>query len=375
MSDFLDRINKLSPKRLALLALEQHEQLEALNRSTHGALAVIGMACRFPGGVGDPAAFWDLLREGRDAIREVPADRWDIDSLFDPDPDAPGRVAVRTGGFLDNIGEFDAAFFGIAPREALTMDPQQRLLLEVTWEALEHAGLAAERLLGSNTGVFVGICNSDHFNRVLSRGADAIDAYLASGNAHSVAAGRISYCLGLEGPSISIDTSCSSSLVALHVACRSLRSGESRIALAAGVNVMCSPETTISLSKAHMLAPDGRCKPFDASADGFARGEGCGVLVLKRLEDALADGDRVLALVRGTAVNQDGRSGGLTVPNGRAQEAVIRAALSDGLVTAADIDYVEAHGTGTSLGDPIEVNALAAALGKERGPEPLLIGS
>ena len=375
MSDFLDRISKLSPKRLALLALEQHEQLEAANRSTHGALAVIGMACRFPGGAGDPAAFWDLLREGRDAIREVPADRWDIDSLFDPDPDAPGRVAVRTGGFLDNIGEFDAAFFGIAPREALTMDPQQRLLLEVTWEAVEHAGLAPERLMGSNTGVFVGICNSDHFNRVLSRGTGAIDAYLASGNAHSVAAGRISYCLGLEGPSMSIDTSCSSSLVALHVACRSLRSGESRIALAAGVNVMCAPETTISLSKAHMLAPDGRCKPFDASADGFARGEGCGVLVLKRLEDALADGDRVLALVRGTAVNQDGRSGGLTVPNGRAQEAVIRAALSDGLVTAADIDYVEAHGTGTSLGDPIEVNALAAALGRERGPEPLLIGS
>lgn len=315
MSDFLDRISKLSPKRLALLALEQQEQLEAANRRAHGALAVIGMACRFPGGAGDPAAFWDLLREGRDAIREVPADRWDIDSLFDPDPDAPGRMAVRTGGFLDNIGEFDAAFFGIAPREALTMDPQQRLLLEVTWEALEHAGLAAERLTGSNTGVFVGICNSDHFSRLLSRGTSAIDAYLASGNAHSVAAGRISYCLGLEGPSMSIDTSCSSSLVALHVACRSLRSGESRIALAAGVNVMCSPETTIALSKAHMLAPDGRCKSFDASADGFARGEGCGVLVLKRLEDALADGDRVLALVRGTAVNQDGRSGGLTVPN------------------------------------------------------------
>jgi acyl transferase domain-containing protein/acyl carrier protein len=376
MTDFLDRISKLSPKRLALLALEQHEQIEAASRRAVEPIAVVGMGCRFPGGADDPAAYWQLLREGRDAIGEVPRDRWDIDALFDPDPDAPARMSVRNGGFLANVGEFDPAFFGIAPREALTMDPQQRLLLEVTWEALEHAGIAPERLAGSATGVFVGICNADHFNRLLRRGADSIDGYLASGNAHSVASGRIAYCLGLQGPALSIDTACSSSLVALHIACRSLRSGESSLAIAAGVNVMCSPETTIALSKAHMLAPDGRCKTFDASADGFSRGEGCGVLILRRLEDALADGDRVLALIRGTAVNQDGRSGGLTVPNGPAQEAVIRMALADAGVQASDIDYVEAHGTGTSLGDPIEVRALAGALGGGRtAANALLIGS
>ncbi len=368
MTDFMDRISKLSPKRLALLALEQQEQIEDAARRVREPLAIVGMGCRIPGGVEDPDQFWELLRSGRDAISEVPADRWDIDAYFDPDPDAPGKMSARSGGFLASVGQFDPAFFGIAPREALTMDPQQRLLLEVTWEALEHAGIAADRLAGSATGVFVGICNSDHFHRVMGRGVDSIDAYLASGNAHSVAAGRISYCLGLQGPALSIDTACSSSLVAMHVACRSLRSGEIRMALVGGVNVMCAPETTIALSRSHMLAPDGRCKTFDASADGFARGEGCGVLVLKRLSDALADGDRVLALVRGSAANQDGRSGGLTVPNGPAQEAVIRAALADAGVAPADIDYVEAHGTGTSLGDPIEVRALAGALGAGRSP-------
>lgn len=376
MSDFLERISKLSPKRLALLALEQHEQLEAARQRGHEPLAVVGMACRFPGGANDPAAFWQLLREGRDAIGEVPAERWDIDAWFDPDPDAPGRMAVRNGGFLDDVGGFDNGFFGIAPREALTMDPQQRLLLEASWHALEDAGMSPERLAGSATGVFVGICNSDHFQRVLEQGVDNIDAYLASGNAHSVAAGRIAYCLGLQGPALSIDTACSSSLVALHVACRSLRSGETDLAIAAGVNLMCSPQTTVTLTKAHMLAPDGRCKTFDASADGFARGEGCGVVVLKRLSDARRDGDRVLALVRGSAINQDGRSGGLTVPNGPAQEAVIRAALADAGVQPGDIDYVEAHGTGTTLGDPIEVRALAHALAKgRRADEALRIGS
>lgn len=375
MSDFLDRIEKLTPKRLALLALEQHEQIEAADRRAHEPLAVVGMACRFPGAA-DPAAFWQLLREGREAIGEVPADRWDIDAYFDPDPDAPGRMSVRKGGFLARADEFDAAFFGIAPREASTMDPQQRLLLEVSWQALENAGIAPERLAGTATGVFVGICNSDHFHRLLQRGPASIDAYLASGNAHSVAAGRISYCLGLQGPAVAIDTACSSSLVALHAATRSLRSGESRVALVGGVNLMCTPETTIALTKGHMLAPDGRCKTFDDSADGFSRGEGCGVLVLKRLEDAQADGDRVLALIRGSAINQDGRSGGLTVPNGPAQEAVIRAALADAGVSADEIGYVEAHGTGTSLGDPIEVRALAGALGAGRTmADPLLIGS
>jgi acyl transferase domain-containing protein len=277
-SDFLDRIAKLSPKRLALLALELHEKLEAAQ--AREPIAIVGMGCRFPGGGDHPEAFWQLLHEGRDAIREVPADRWDIDARFHPDPDAPARMSVRSGGFLDRADGFDAAFFGIAPREALTMDPQQRLALEVTWEALEHAGIAPTSLAGSATGVFVGVCNSDHFQRVLDRGDDAIDAYLASGNAHSVVSGRIAYFLNLRGPALSIDTACSSSLVALHVALQSLRSDDVRVALAGGVNVMCSPQTTIALTKAHMLAPDGRCKTFDAAADGFARGEGCGMLVL-----------------------------------------------------------------------------------------------
>ncbi len=374
--DFLDRISKLSPQRLALLALQQHEQLQAAQQRAPEPIAVVGMGCRFPGGADDPDAYWALLREGRDAIREVPAQRWDADAYFDPDPDAPAKMSVRHGGFLDRIDGFDAAFFGISPREALTMDPQQRLALEVSWEALEHAGLSPERLAGTATGVFLGVCNSDHFQRVIERGAGEIDAYLASGNAHSVASGRIAYFLGLQGPALSIDTACSSSLVALHVACQSLRSGETRLALAGGVNLMCSPETTIALTKAHMLAPDGRCKTFDAAADGFSRGEGCGVVVLKRLADAHADGDRVLAVIRGIATNQDGRSGGLTVPNGPAQEAVIRAALADARLQPGDVDYVEAHGTGTTLGDPIEVRALGQALAAGRSTDaPLLIGS
>jgi acyl transferase domain-containing protein/SAM-dependent methyltransferase len=377
MSDhFLDRIGKLSPSRLALLALEQHEQLERERAKAHAPVAIVGIGCRFPGGADGPDAFWALLRDGRDAIGPIPADRWDADALFDADPDAPGRIAVRAGGFLDRVDGFDPAFFGISPREAQSMDPQQRLLLEVAWEALEHAAIAPDALAGAPVGVFVGLCNSDHFQRVLRRGVDAIDAHVASGNAPSVAAGRIAYCLGLQGPAVTIDTACSSSLVALHLAVQSVRRGESRVALAGGVNVICSPETTIALTKGHMLAPDARCKTFDAAADGFARGEGCGLLVLKRLEDALAEGDRVLAVIRGTAVNQDGRSGGLTVPNGPAQEAVIRAALADAGVGPADVDYVEAHGTGTSLGDPIEVRALAGALGAGRPADrPLRIGS
>jgi amino acid adenylation domain-containing protein len=376
MSNLLERLGKLTQKQLMLLAFDQQRQLEAASQRRPDAIGVIGIGCRFPGGGDGPQAFWELLHEGRDAIREIPGDRWDIDSVFDPDPDAPARMSVRRGGFLDDVGGFDAAFFGISPREALTMDPQQRLLLEVTWEALEHANVAADRLMGSATGVFVGLCNSDHFQRMLRRGNEAIDAYLASGNAPSVAAGRIAYSLGLRGPALTVDTSCSASLVAIHLACQSLRSGESRMALVGGANVICSPETMIALSKAHMLAPDGRCKTFDAAADGFARGEGCGVLVLKRLRDAVSDGDTVHAVIRGTAVNQDGRSSGLTVPNGPAQESVIRAALDAAGAGPDEIDYVEAHGTGTSLGDPIEIRALSAALGAHRPHgAPLLVGS
>jgi acyl transferase domain-containing protein/acyl carrier protein len=372
MSDFLDRISGLSPKRLALLALEQHEQLAA----ARSPIAVVGMGCRFPGGADDPDAFWRLLREKRDAIREVPRDRWDIDAYYHSDPDEPGRIAVRSGGFLDRVDGFDAEFFGISPREARTMDPQQRLLLEVAWESLEHASISPESLAGSATGVWIGVCNSDHFLRVVEHGGEAVDMYLASGNAPSVVAGRLSYFLGLRGPALSIDTACSSSLVAMHAAVRSLRQGEVSLAIAGGVNVMCAPETMIALSRAHMLAPDGRCKTFDAAADGFARGEGCGLVVLKRLADAERDGDRVLAVIRGVAANQDGRSTGLTVPNGPAQESVIRDALADAGLTPPDVDYVEAHGTGTSLGDPIEVRALGAAYGPGRAADsPLNIGS
>lgn len=372
MTEFLDRINALSPRRLALLALEQHEQLAQFRAP----IAVVGMGCRFPGGVDSPESFWALLREGRDAIREVPRDRWDIDAYYHPDPDEPGSIGTRSGGFLDRVDGFDADFFGISPREARTMDPQQRLLLEVCWEALEYAGIAPEAVAGSATGVWMGVCNSDHFLRVIEHGGDAVDMYLASGNAPSVVAGRVAYLLGLRGPALSIDTACSSSLVALHSAVRALRAGEVRLALAGGVNVMCAPETMVALSRAHMLAPDGRCKTFDAAADGFARGEGCGVVMLKRLADAEADGDRILAVIRGVAINQDGRSGGLTVPNGPAQEDVIRAALADAALSPADVDYVEAHGTGTTLGDPIEVRALAAAYGAGRtSANPLIVGS
>ncbi len=372
MNDFLDRVGQLSPKRLALLALELKEQVDA-QRSP---IAVVGIGCRFPGGADSPDAYWSLLEQGRDVTRPLPRDRWNSEAWYDPDPTVPGRIGARHGGYLDEIFDFDPAFFGISPREAVTMDPQQRLLLEVAWEALEDAGIAPERLAGTPTGVFVGLCNNDHMYRVLGQGRDRLDAYVASGNAPSVAAGRISYVLGFRGPALTVDTACSSSLVSLHLACRSLRSGESRVALAAGVNVICTPEPSVALTKSQMLAPDGRCKTFDAAADGFARGEGCGVLVLKRLEDAEADGDRILAVIRGTAINQDGRSGGLTVPNGPAQEAVIRAALADAGVDPAEVDYIEAHGTGTVLGDPIEIRAIGASLGKGRDRNrPVLVGS
>jgi acyl transferase domain-containing protein/acyl carrier protein len=373
MSGFLEQIRSLSPKQLMLLACQQHERLEAASRREP--VAIIGMGCRFPGAA-SPDEFWRLLEAGFDAIGEVPADRWDKAGPFDADPDTPGRMAVRQGGFLADIGQFDPAFFGIAPREAQSMDPQQRLLLEVAWEALEHAGLPADRLAETATGVFVGQCNNDHFQRVLGQGRAAIDGYAASGNAPSVTSGRLAYCLGLRGPAMTVDTSCSSSLVALHLACQSLRAGETGLALAAGVNLMCAPEVTIAMSKARMLAPDGRSKAFDARADGMARGEGCGVLVLKRLADARADGNEILAVIRGIAVNQDGRSAGLTVPNGPAQEAVIAAALAEAGVAGSEIAYVEAHGTGTPLGDPIEVRALANVLGAGRaGGSKLLIGS
>lgn len=337
-------------------------------------IAIIGLGCRFPGADG-PEAFWRLLHDGVDAIREVPPDRWNNDAYYHPDAAVPGKLNTRWGGFLEGIDGFDAAFFGISPREAAGMDPQQRLLLETAWQALEHAGLVPERLAGTRTGVFVGISSYD-YSRFQFADASLVDAYAGTGNAHSVAANRLSYLLDLRGPSLAVDTACSSSLVATHLACRSLRQGETDLAIAGGVNVILSPELTITFSQARMMAADGRCKTFDARADGYVRGEGVGVVVLKRLADAQRDGDHVLAVIRGSAVNQDGRSNGLTAPNGPAQQAVIRQALADAGVAPEQIGYVEAHGTGTPLGDPIEVQALAAVLGPERVPDQAcLIGS
>jgi acyl transferase domain-containing protein/acyl carrier protein len=327
-------------------------------------IAIVGLGCRFPGAP-DPDAFWSLLRSGGDAIREVPADRWEVGAFYDPDPATPGRTTTRFGGFLPRVDEFDPSFFCISPREASHMDPQQRLLLEVAWEALENAGIAPQSLYGTETGVFVGISTSDYAGLQLSDPA-LVEAHDGTGSAHSIAANRLSYLLDLRGPSMAVDTACSSSLVAVHLACQSLRTGECRVALAAGVNVVLTPQLTIVFSKAGMMAADGRCKTFDAAADGYVRGEGCGVVVLKRLADALADGDQVLAIVRGSAVNQDGLSNGLTAPNGLAQEAVVRAALARAGVSPHDVSYVEAHGTGTPLGDPIEVGALGAVLMPER---------
>ena len=361
----------------AYLALENMQaRLAASERGRNEPIAIIGLGCRFPG-ANDPASFWRLLSEGRDLVIETPESRWKIDDYYDANPDAPGKLSTRWGGFLDRVDEFDPEFFGISPREAAYMDPQQRLLVEVAWEALENAGQGPRDLASSRTGVFVGL-TSDEYALLTYRDGDLtrFNTYFASGVARSVAGGRISYILGLDGPNMSIDTACSSSLVALHSACQALRMQECRMALAGGVTVVLSPEIGIAFSKAHMMASDGRCKAFDARADGFVRGEGCGMVVLKRLSDAQADGDHVLAVIRGSAVNQDGRSSGITAPSGMAQEAVIRAALAQAGVRPEEIGYVEAHGTGTALGDPIEAHALAAVLGPGRGAgNPLVVGS
>lgn len=378
MSNIADRYAHLSPLKRALLAVETMQaKLDAAERAKSEPIAITGMGCRFPGGVIDPDSFWRLLRDGAHAITEVPADRWDIEALYDPDPDAPGKMSTRWGGFIKDIDQFDPQFFGIAPREASGMDPQQRLLLEVCWEALERAGQATGQLAGSPTGVFIGVISSD-YGQLWARSADPsrIDGYFGTGTALSILAGRLSYVLGLQGPSMSVDTACSSSLVTVHLACQSLRARECDLALAGGVNLVLTPEGTIYFSRVRAMAGDGRCKAFDARADGFVRSDGCGVVVLKRLSDALAAGDPILAVIRGSAVNQDGRSGGLTAPNGPAQQAVIRAALANAKVEPARVQYVEAHGTGTALGDPMEVQALGAVMRVGRPPDqPLAIGS
>ncbi len=342
---------------------------------TREPIAIIGMACRFPGAQ-DLEAFWSLLSGKVDAITEVPADRWDIERFYDPDPDAPGKMTTRYGGFLEGIDLFDPQFFSISPKEAMELDPQQRLLLEVSWRALEHAAIAPASLVGTRSGVYAGISTND-YNIHLARGGEAsIGPYWGTGNANSVAVGRVSYVLGLEGPAMAVDTACSASLVSVIQACQGLRGGDCDLALAGGVNAVLTPDLTIYFSRGRFMAADGRCKTFDARGDGYVRGEGCGMVVLKRLSDAERDGDRVLAVIRGGAVNQDGASSGLTVPNGPAQERVIAAALARANVEASEVAYVEAHGTGTPLGDPIEVHALHNALRREHpDASPLLVGS
>ncbi|MGZ9236091.1 MAG: beta-ketoacyl synthase N-terminal-like domain-containing protein, partial [Anaerolineales bacterium] len=346
---------------------------QSSSKNINEPIAIVGLSCRFPKAP-NPEAFWELLRNGVDAISEIPSDRWDVEEFYSSNASTPGKVTSRWGGFLDKVDLFDPQFFGISPREASRMDPQQRLLLEVSWEALENAFIPPQSLAGTRTGVFVGISSYD-YSRLQFDDPERIDAYAGTGNAHSISANRLSYFYDLRGPSMAVDTACSSSLVAAHLACQSLRTGESDLALAGGVNVILTPELTITFSQARMLSPDGRCKTFDASADGYVRGEGCGVVVLKRLSDAVHDGDNILGLIRGSAVNQDGRSNGLTAPNGLAQQDVIRQALTNAGVEPHQIGYVEAHGTGTPLGDPIEIASLRAVLDSQETNGRVFVGS
>ncbi|MFI0241429.1 beta-ketoacyl synthase N-terminal-like domain-containing protein [Streptomyces sp. NPDC016845] len=348
--------------------LAQSKRLKArvreLEAERNEPLAVVGLGLRFPSALTTPDAYWDFLMEGADGTSEIPEDRTGLRSVYAPGGQQPGRSYVERGGFLRDVSHFDAGFFGISQREADALDPQQRLLLETSWEAMERAGIAVRRQDRLNAGVFIGIMSADYPDR-LAHQADksGIDPYYGTGGGHSLAAGRISYVMGLSGPAISVDTACSSSLVALHTAAQSLRRGECRYALAGGANVIFAPDLMVSLCQSKALAPDGRSKPFLDSADGYGRGEGVGVMVLMRLSDAEQEGRPVLAVLRGSAINHDGASSGLTVPNGPAQQEVIRAALTEAGIAPEDVGYVETHGTGTSLGDPIEARALDAVLG------------
>src|SRR5680860_145406 len=340
-------------------------------------IAIVGIGCRLPGGADTPERYWRLLRDGVDAITEVPPDRFDLDDVFDPDPAAPGKIYSRWGGFVENVDRFDAQFFGISPREAKRMDPQHRLLLEVAWEALEDGGQVPDRLAGTDTGVFVGISTHDYADLHLTPGQrPMLDGHVNIGNALCAAPNRLSYLLDLHGPSMAIETACSSSLTALHLARRSLLSGESTMAIVAGVNLILSAGLTIGFCKASMISPDGRCRAFGAHANGYVRSEGAGAVVLKPLADALAERDPIYAVIRGSAVNQDGRTTGISLPSADAQERLLRQALRDADVEPTAIQYVEAHGTGTAAGDPVEADALGRVYGRGRHrDDPLVVGS